>query len=63
MAYFKKYEDAKKYAETSGISYPYKIVWCDPIFVEDGLGNICFAPKEMRKLYRVDFEYNEPQGC
>lgn len=54
MAYFTKYDDARKYAEASGA--PFNIVWCDPIFVEDGLGNICFAPKEMRKLYRVDFK-------
>jgi hypothetical protein len=62
-AAFKKYEDAKNYAQTSGIAYPYDIKWHDPIFVTDLSGNTIFAPKEDRGLYIVVFDYSEPEGC
>jgi hypothetical protein len=63
VAAFKKYQDAKNYAETSGIAYPYKIKWHDPICVIDPLGNTILAPKEERGLYIVVFDYSEPEGC
>jgi hypothetical protein len=56
MDYFTTWDEAKVYAVSCGIPYPFKIEYIDA-------ENNPWAHPSLIGLYRLTFEYREPYGC